>query len=1789
MSINVKELKKKRASYKSKLTQFKKYYDSISTCSILSSSHSSELNLRLEKIEEMYNEYDSIQLSIETQTDISDEGEYQEREEFEQQYFKTVASARDLLHRNSTAGPVDIKSSVTGSATNGGGLSLKLPIIHLPTFSGQRQDWLEFHDTYNSLIHTNDNIPKINKFHYLRSALKDTAKQVIGLLDFSASNYDIAWQTLCERYHNDRLLISNHIQSLLDIESIPKESSTALRSLIDAINKNLRALNILNIKTDNWDVLIIHMASSKLDVTSSRAWKEHINFSKELPTLEKFITFLKGQAELLESVEHTSTRRRHSEPLNTRTKTFITNTQSTSIKCNYCQQPHLIYQCLRFKSLPLHVKLQKVKQLKLCSNCLRQGHEINQCKFGPCKICNKMHNTMLHTDEPKDSQSASTLINKENERTLVASHEDTSNEDACLNEVTYSHNQEGSIEHLDIESAFEEHVDQDIVLSSTITHSHVLLSTALIDVLDNNGGKHTVRALLDNGSTTNFITEELSEILKLPIRSASARVEGLNCKPIYLHKRASLKLSSRTEVFSQEINCLIVPQITQLLPTTQIDISTISIPSHINLADPGFNVPSKISVLLNAEVFWGILGNNRISLGKNMPILSETKLGWLVSGNVPTQNNKNMESNNHTVHCHFLNDFKVQGQLDRFFELESVPSPRKTTKEEEECEKFFVRTTSRQPDGRFVVKIPLKQTPEVLGDSYNQAATRFSALERRFNRDPLFKEKYCQFMQEYIDLGHMSINKSYNDKYTYIMPHHGILKESNLTTKLRSVFDASAATSTGLSYNDIQHVGPSVQDDLISILIRFRQHRYVVTSDCEKMYRCVLVSEEQRSLQQILWRFDPTQELNLYKLNTVSYGTASAMWLATRCLVQLAQEDLAPPSSSSPSSCAVRETILHDFYVDDYISGHDSEKELLSICQGVINQLRKGQFHLRKWRSNSSTVLEGIKDDRQDDLLKLVDDDNAKTLGLRWSCKSDSLFFSVNLNAIEANSDINKNVSKRSVLSTIGQIFDPLGLINPCILQAKLIMQDLWASKLSWDERLPSEKEDKWLAFLKSLPMLNEIIIPRCVLCKSPKLIEIHSFSDASLQAYSACIYLRSTSCDDKPAVHLVMAKSKVAPLKGMTVPRLELSGALLAVRMATVVKKALRLTVHNCYFWCDSMVVLGWIRAPKASLKSFVLNRINEITESSDAKQWSYVPTNLNPADIGSRGSNATQLKSSALWWFGPQFLAQSKSHWPKAPNDISPHLPELKIVCKVTTDQIDFMRRFSNYSKLQRVVATMLRFIHNCRNPKNKFSEYLKVSELSAADVVLCRKVQIDSFPKEHNSLECKGHLPHKSQLLNLNPFLSKDNIIRVGGRLCNSNYDYDTKHPMLLHSSHYITLLLFRHYHKLLMHAGPQLLLSVMRHKYWTIGGRNIARKVTHECITCCRFSGKSNQPIMSSLPKERLHAEYPFSNVAVDYAGPIMLADRKGRGCKLIKAYICVFVCLAVKAVHAELVTELSTEAFIAALNRFIARRGKPVSIYSDNGTNFVGAHNEFSNFLKSKCNDISAYASEKLILFKFSPAYSPHFNGLAEGSVKSIKHHLKRTLSLTHLTYEEMNTLLIQIEGILNSRPLTPLSSDPNDLVPLTPSHFLLGRTLNMLPSPQVHLKDEAHICTLPRYKRIRVLTNHFWNRYYKEYISELQKRVKWQRQDKRQLQVGDMVVLKDDRLPPNRWLLGRILRLYPGSSDGCPRVADILTSSGVLNRAYNRICLLPAASFTEPEIPSTTDVVEQNVPPRGAC
>ncbi|XP_050312840.1 uncharacterized protein LOC126747925 [Anthonomus grandis grandis] len=494
-------------------------------------------------------------------------------------------------------------------------------------------------------------------------------------------------------------------------------------------------------------------------------------------------------------------------------------------------------------------------------------------------------------------------------------------------------------------------------------------------------------------------------------------------------------------------------------------------------------------------------------------------------------------------------------------------------------------------------------------------------------------------------------------------------------------------------------------------------------------------------------------------------------------------------------------------------------------------------------------------------------------------------------------------------------------------------------------------------------------------------------------------------------------------------------------------------------------------------------------------------------------------------------------------------------------TASSFDLLERFSTLTKLQRVTAYCYRFFKNCREPckgKRKIG-HLETVELKLALSKLVSMVQKCEFPREYNDLKNLKNISPKSKLLKLNPYLDQDGLIRVGGRLKHSDFNYEKRHPAILPGRHVLSKLIVTYEHIRLLHAGPQLLLASVRDRFWPTSGRNLAKQVVKQCTRCFRFNATSASHIMGNLPDFRVTQNRPFYNVGVDYCGPLLIKDRSTRNYKTSKAWVCLFVCLSVKAIHLELVSSLSTEAFIATLRRFFSRRGISANIYSDHGSNFVRAKNEISNFLFKNQNALKSEFSQENIQFHFIPPHSPHFGGIWEAGVKSSKYHIKRVLNQTPLTFEEFSTVLTQIEACLNSRPLYLYSEDPNDPQPITPGHFLVGQRLTALPSHYyLDIKDNG----LTKLQRLQKIVQGFWKRWSKEFISELQQRSKWKTNCKDLLKPGVVVLIKEDGVPPLKWKLGLVQAVHPGS-DGVVRTATIKTASTVIKRPAVKLCVLP--------------------------
>ena len=603
-------------------------------------------------------------------------------------------------------------------------------------------------------------------------------------------------------------------------------------------------------------------------------------------------------------------------------------------------------------------------------------------------------------------------------------------------------------------------------------------------------------------------------------------------------------------------------------------------------------------------------------------------------------------------------------------------------------------------------------------------------------------------------------------------------------------------------------------------------------------------------------------------------------------------------------------------------------------------------------------------------------------------------------------------------------------------------------------------------------------------------------------------------------------------------------------------------------FLWCDSKITLAWIIGPSCKWETFVANRSTQIQELTKDGTWNHISSSDNPADVISRGIDPAELLTSELWWHGPAWLSKDCSNWPISENIDLENVPG-KRKCSsnqatVIKPNFSIFERFSSFMTLIRVLAHFFRVRDNLAQPTTNINVgFLKPQEIERTKIRVLKVVQSESFPTEIHALARERELAKSSKIRSLKPFLDEFGLLRVGGRLHHASIPYDQKHPIILPSDHLITRLIISDEHNRLLHGGCQSVVASLRMRYWPLSCKNTVKNVLRKCVRCFRTKPVGTEYVMGNLPAARVTPSRPFNSFGVDYAGPYFVKDRT-KSKTVTKAYLCIFVCFVTKAVHLELAIDMSTNAFLGCLQRFVSRRGRSQNICSDNGKNFVGARSELNELAKllrdpKHQERITNFLSREGVNWHFIPAHAPHFGGLWESAVKSAKGHLKRVIGESRLTYAELYTVLTQVEVCLNSRPLSPLSDDPDDLEPLTPGHFLIGDSLVALPQPDLRHIPQPR---LDRYQLLQKMVQHFWQRWQKEYLHQLQQRYKWNRTNNDPIKLGSLVLLKEDNLPPLKWSLGRVTELHPGK-DNVIRSVSVRVGHSILERPVTKLCVLP--------------------------
>lgn len=1506
-------------------------------------------------------------------------------------------------------------------------------------------------------------------------------------------------------FEDKKLLVQSYLSRFTALQRLKGESATELRKLYHEVRSTASSLDSIGRPVTRGEDLFVFLTVELLDSRSRREWEQAINSSSEPPTYSELLKFLERRMHTLESlqpVKGEASSSIPSAPASRQTRALHSRKQEGNRgRCSLCRKDHYIMFCDDYRAKTAEDRRKHIEASNLCLNCLGK-HKVSECTSRKsCATCGERHHTTLH-----DAFSSRTG-------------------------ATTSHTSRGTPE----------------------APLAVLLDTARVRVADRFGMLHPACALIDQGSESSLVSESLVQRLRLPRSAASVSIFGVGgVRTGRSRGLVTVTIFPHWEGTPLSVSALVFHQLTIYESSTRVDQRSWSHLSGLELADPDYLASDPVELLLGADVHAQIIQEG-LRRGKTQePVAQKTTLGWIISGTVGATTAANHAS---THMCRA--EENLTALVRQFWHQEELPETAlPLSHEDQQCDDFFRSTHRRSPEGRYIVRLPIREPLPDFSSTRTSALRVLQGMERRFHRDKEFQQLYSDFMSHYESLNHIApvgYARSSRRPVSYL-PHHGVLREASATTKLRVVFNGSTATPVGHTLNQYLMVGPNLLPRLADILLRWRRHRFVLAANVEKMYPQILVHEEDRDLQRIVWRHQEKDEVTDYRLNTVTYGLACAPFLAMRTLRQLADDE----GERHPRGA---ETLRHDVYMDDVLTGAATLGEARQLQQELANICAAGGFPIRKWSANHLDLLADVPVEHrmQRESRDWLPADTHPTLGLRWHPLMDDFAFCV--------ADVSVAIiTRRSVLSLTARLFDPLGWIAPVTVSAKIALQSTWLQGIDWDTPLDEESARFWRTFQAELPLLRAIRVPRRIVIDLPdRDIELHGFADASERGFAAVVYLRQKAGNGW-TVSLLAAKTKVAPLKQVSLPRLELCAATLLIRLAAYLRTTLGLQLISVHCWSDSTVVLGWIKGHPGKWKTYVANRVSEIQTTVHDAHWRHVPGTQNPADCASRGLIPGTLASHDLWWTGPSWLASNDDSW-RAPAEPSTttELPEARLTAHTiatapTPEEPEELKRFSSLHRLLRVTAWCRRWLlqrksRTSANSPSFTAGPLNADDLTEARLLWIRRAQAVNYRQELTSLAQGRSLSKRNQLTPLHPFVDPFGLLRVGGRLKNSFLSRDEQQPIILPGASHLTRLVVLACHLCSLHGGVQLTLGMVRQHYWIPRGRALVKLVIRQCVTCVRWRAAVPQQLMGYLPQERVTPSRPFLNTGVDYAGSVQLRTTRGRGHRAYKAFISVFVCLSTRAVHLEAVSDYTAEAFLAALRRFTSHRGLCRTLWSDCGTNFVGADAKLRQFFSASSPDQRRIGEG--IRWRFNPPSAPHFGGVWEAAVKSLKHHLRRTIGDATLTFEEMTTLLTQVEACLNSRPLQALTDDAEDLSALTPGHFLIGSALTAVPEPSLSDSPPSH---LSRWQMLQRMRDHFWARWSKEYFHTLHHRPKWQKEAS--FEVGRLCLVRDENTPPTRWPLARIVKTHPGD-DGHVRIVTVRTASSQWKRPITKLVLLP--------------------------
>ncbi len=1692
---------------------------------------------------------------------------------------------------------------------------VKLPKLDIPKFNGNFLHFRTWWESFDSSVHSRPHMSNRAKFEYLRMYTTGDAELAIKGYKLTGDNYLTCIDLIKERFGKNDFIISAHYDALSKIP--PCIDNTQFRPKYVEIETHLHSLEAMGEDVNNGVILVQIM---KIFPASVISYLEDKKDPKESWTVKSFRDAIKqyctsreygahrghteSQDNLLSSAFNTSVHL--DEPRSSAQALFTTdrpqyhgaakNANSRTFnrkdyrKCRFCGSEHFPSECRKYKTVEDRRKQLELK--KACIICLG-SHKKEKCRSTKpcfyCKLEGSHHSSLCRKEFPSKQKT------KSEHAAVAVSHQSCQHITGCspINQAS------------DTMESVSRPSPSSSPAKLAANHSHVLMKTATATLVNCDtvpAKRIKARIVLDSACGRTYITSQLANRLNLNIQGdekLNILTFGAQTPQEMDTKRTSLSLILKDSSLMQ-LDVNVADHVCGNIHRCALDESEISrVISPGDLADslPTTDEISSVSMIIGLDYYDLLFPEIRINkrLRDNLH-LENSKLGWILSGTMKSQKPAKTPVMIEQLFQLFTLDAPVSimqptparmPSISDLFNLETIGINDNELEDMDalQAQEHFNKTVHYdEKQKRYQVSWPYKIKDPPLHDNKEICKQRLKSQVKRLEKDPklfqrcddIFKEQESKGIIE--EVQPEDIN---NDSLKHWMPHSVVLKPNRLTTKERIVFQANCKKNRhALSLNDCLFTGPLILASLVGLLMNFRMKAIAVMGDIKQAFHQLKLNPLCRNVTLFYWLKNiheafSESNLKIMRFCRVPFGCSSSPFLLAASI----KHHMSKYDTESAKQ------VTDGLYVDNIITTCDSASHAIKFHDETRSMFQEMSMDVRQWKSNNQTFMNHVSPENR------VDSRTMSVLGMDWDTQTDTL--SVKpfcINPLTHEDPLNPpHWTKRHVLSVIGSIFDPLGICTAVTLKGKIFLSKLWDLDLKWDTPLSSSLSDEWITILEDIKQCASITVPRYIGGESLQLV---GFSDASAKSFSGVVYLVAKSGNSIRS-NILYSRSRIKPKKGaLTMPRLELLGLVIAARALKFASEQLHLN-QQMFLFTDSKVCLHWLTTAKGQ-GAFVHNRIQELKRHTNIT-YCYVSSQDNPSDISTRSVSIDALKNDErlhnLWFHGPKWLLEDQKCWPKC--EIPP-LDQDTMQCIETEkckkcDSIAYQMicldhnniespftidaaKYSKLSKLIRVTAWCRRFIENCK--KKKQNGPLSTIELLKAKNSWIQYIQEISFHEQLMSLAENRRNPLIQQL---GLFLDEDKLIRCRGRLGNIAFQDNAKTPILLPRNHAVTKLLIMDTHCKLQHVGVSHTLSEIRRNYWIPKGRATVRHVLKSCYVCKRHTvGPYVLPDFPQFPIERVTSSPSFSYTGMDYCGPIFMKSDQNPKEPPIKCWIMLAVCLCSRSIHLELIPSLSSESFILAIRSFIAIRGKPVGMWSDNLSTYKLGEQVINEIWRKTITDpdVMSYVANQGITWHWAPEHSSWSSGHFERLVSNVKQSLKRTLGQLCLTQSHLRTTLNECMAVLNGRPLTFLGSEiSDDGVILTPQHFLsLNQKtgcptisdIDQLSDPDFVDKISAKSTLIENFKKGSAYLQQFWNLWHKNYVLSLRERYQKSHKQPRihaniKPRPGDVVLIHEKNISRGSWKLGQIQSITV-SHDGEVRSTKVKTpNKNILTRPLNEL------------------------------